>query len=216
MIAWLLVPATFLLGSISFAWLAGKAKGVDLREHGSRNLGATNAGRVLGKGWGFAVFFADVAKGLFPVLIARVLTEQHPDSSLGQLPIATAAAAILGHSFTVFHGFRGGKAVATALGVLCGLVYKVAAICLGSWILVWAIGYGLFRLKPGNAVGPASVVAALVMPFAHLLTFPDPWGLLNIPLTLFLFLVAALVIIKHRSNIAKLFQRQDQAPPPAA
>jgi glycerol-3-phosphate acyltransferase PlsY len=214
MIAWLLVPAAYLLGSVSFAWLAGKAKGIDLREHGSRNLGATNVGRVLGKGWGFAVFFADVAKGLVPVLIARSLADGTHGAGLGQLPMLTAAAAILGHSFTCFHGFKGGKAVATSLGVLFGLVYKIGAICLASWILVWAIGYAVFRMKPSSAVGPASIVAALVMPFAHLATFPDPWALANIPLTLFLFLVCALVVVRHRSNIAKLLQRDQQAPPP--
>jgi glycerol-3-phosphate acyltransferase PlsY len=170
----LLVPAAYVLGSVSFAWLAGRIKGIDLREHGSRNLGATNVGRVLGKGWGFSVFFADVAKGLLPVLLARWLSEQAPGSALGQLPMLTAMAAILGHSFTCFHAFKGGKAVATSLGVLFGLVYIVGAICLATWILVWAIDYGVFRMKPSNAVGPASVIAALVMPFAHLVTFKDP------------------------------------------
>ncbi len=214
MIAWLLLPAAYLLGSVSFAYLAGRAKGIDLREHGSRNLGATNAGRVMGKGWFFAVFFADLVKGLLPVLLARWLADQAPGHELGSLPVLTAAAVILGHSFTCFHRFKGGKAVATSLGVLIGLVLAVAGICLATWIMVWAIGYAVFRLGASNAVGPASVMAALVMPFAHLATFKDPWGLLNLPLTLFLFLVSALVIIKHRSNLARLFGRDRQ--PPAA
>jgi len=212
MIAWLLLPATYLFGSVSFAYLAGRAKGIDLREHGSRNLGATNVGRVLGKGWGFSVFFADLAKGLLPVLLARWLADQAPGHALGSLPVLTAAAAILGHSFTCFHGFKGGKAVATSLGVLIGLVYLVAAICLATWIMVWAIAYALLRQGASNAVGPASVMAALVMPFANLATFKDPWGLLNLPLTMFLFLLSALVIIRHRGNIARLFARDPQPP----
>ncbi len=199
---WLLLPLTYLLGSISFAWLAAKAKGIDLRQHGSGNLGATNAGRVLGRKWFFLIFTADLAKGLIPVLIALALVEHNQASAT--LPVLTAACAILGHSFTCFHGFKGGKAVATSLGVLIGLVYITAAITFCIWILVWALGYTLFRLKASDAVGPASIVASLAMPFAHLATYPNPWLIINLPLTTFLFLVSALVIVRHRSNIAKL------------
>jgi acyl phosphate:glycerol-3-phosphate acyltransferase len=199
---WLLLPLTYLLGSISFAWLAAKAKGIDLRQHGSGNLGATNAGRVLGRKWFFLIFTADLAKGLIPVLIALALVGQNEASAT--LPVLTAACAILGHSFTCFHGFKGGKAVATSLGVLIGLVYITAAITFCIWILVWALGYTLFRLKASDAVGPASIVASLAMPFAHLATYPNPWLIINLPLTIFLFLVSALVIVRHRSNIAKL------------
>jgi acyl phosphate:glycerol-3-phosphate acyltransferase len=199
---WLLLPLTYLLGSISFAWLAAKAKGIDLRQHGSGNLGATNAGRVLGRKWFFLIFTADLAKGLIPVLIALALVEHNQASAT--LPVLTAACAILGHSFTCFHGFKGGKAVATSLGVLIGLVYITAAITFCIWILVWALGYTLFRLKASDAVGPASIVASLAMPFAHLATYPNPWLIINLPLTIFLFLVSALVIVRHRSNIAKL------------
>jgi glycerol-3-phosphate acyltransferase PlsY len=199
---WLLLPLTYVLGSISFAWLAAKAKGIDLRQHGSGNLGATNAGRVLGRKWFFLIFTADLAKGLIPVLIANALFEHNQASAT--LPILTAACAILGHSFTCFHGFKGGKAVATSLGVLIGLVYVTAAITFCIWILVWALGYTLFRLKASDAVGPASIVASLAMPFAHLAMYPGPWLIINLPLTIFLFLVSTLVIVRHRSNIAKL------------
>lgn len=202
MLSWLLLPLTYLLGSVSFAWLAAKSKGIDLRTQGSGNLGATNAGRVLGRKWFFIIFSADVAKGLIPVLIALALVE-HAQAN-ATLPVLTAACAILGHSFTCFHGFKGGKAVATSLGVLIGLVYVTAAITAGIWLLAWALGYGVFRLKASDAVGPASVIAAVVMPFAHLWNYPQPWALLNVPLTIFLFMVAALVIVRHRSNIAKV------------
>jgi glycerol-3-phosphate acyltransferase PlsY len=209
MACWLLVPLAYLIGSVSFAWLAGRLKGIDLREHGSRNLGATNVGRVLGSRWGFAVFFADLAKGLLPVLLARALTDHvGTQDPLADLPIITGAAAILGHSFTCLHRFRGGKAVATSLGVLVALVYIVAAIALCTWMLVWAISYGLFRATASAAVGPASVAAALIMPFAHLMTYKAPWNMINLPLTIFLFAVSALVIVKHRSNIARIFKGQ--------
>jgi glycerol-3-phosphate acyltransferase PlsY len=208
--SWLLLPLTYLLGSVSFAWLAARAKGIDLRQHGSGNLGATNAGRVMGRQWFFIVFFADVAKGLLPVLLALELVRSH--QAHATLPVLTAACAILGHSFTCFHGFKGGKAVATSLGVIIGLVYLAAGIAFGIWLLVWALGCVGFRQKPSDAVGPASVLAALAMPFAHLATYPQPWAVLNLPLTIFLFLASALVIVRHRSNIAKLLGR---TPPPA-
>ena len=210
MLSWLLLPLTYLLGSVSFAWLAAKAKGIDLRTQGSGNLGATNAGRVLGRQWFLIIFCADLAKGLLPVLLALALVEH--GSAHATLPVLTAACAILGHSFTCFHGFKGGKAVATSLGVLIGLVHIAAAISFGVWVLAWALGYGVARLKASDAVGPASVIAALVMPFAHLATYPQPWALLNLPLTIFLFLVAALVIVRHRSNIAKVLGKP--VPPP--
>lgn len=209
--SWLLLPLTYLLGSVSFAWLAARAKGIDLRQHGSGNLGATNAGRVMGRRWFFIIFTADVAKGLLPVLLAIELVKS--GNAHATLPVLTAASAILGHSFTCFHGFKGGKAVATSLGVIIGLVYIPAGIAFGVWLLVWALGYTIFRLKPSDAVGPASVVAALVMPFAHLATFSQPWAVLNLPLTIFLFLASTLVIVRHRSNIAKVLGR---TPPPAA
>lgn len=210
--SWLLLPLTYLIGSISFAWLAARAKGIDLRQHGSGNLGATNAGRVMGRQWFFIIFTADVAKGLLPVLVAVELVKSgHAHSTL---PVLTAACAILGHSFTCFHGFKGGKAVATSLGVLIGLVYIAAGIAFGIWVLVWALGYTVFRLKASDAVGPASVIAATAMPFAHLATYPQPWAVLNLPLTIFLFLASTLVIVRHRSNIAKLFGKTP--PPPTA
>lgn len=208
--SWLLLPLTYLLGSVSFAWLAARAKGVDLRQHGSGNLGATNAGRVLGRKWFFIIFAADLAKGLVPVLVAlELVAGGHAHATL---PVLTAACAILGHSFTCFHGFKGGKAVATSLGVLIGLVLVAAGITFGIWLLTWALCYAVFRVKASDAVGPASVVAALAMPFAHLATYPKPWAILNLPLTIFLFLVATLVIVRHRSNIAKLLGK---TPPPA-
>ena len=202
--SWLLILGAYLLGSVSFAWLAAKSKGLDLRQHGSGNLVATNVGRVMGRSWFFVVFFADLAKGLIPVLLALLLVERH--QAYPALPVLVGAAAILGHIFTCFHGFKGGKAVATALGVLIALVYIAAAIAFGVWLLVWALGYAVFQMKPSEAVGPASIIAALAVPIAHLSTFPAPWAVVNLPLTLFIFLAATLVIVRHRSNIAKLLK----------
>jgi len=205
---WLFIPVAYLLGAVSFAYLAGRANGIDLRQHGSGNLGATNAGRVLGAKWFAIVFSADVLKGLLPIIVAHLLPcppEQRP-----WLLLATATAAILGHVFTCFHGFKGGKAVATSLGVLAALVWPVALIALGVWLLVWLIGWKAGGLGKAGAVGLASVVAALAVPPARLflgpwLQCPQPWSATERPITVFLILLAVLVVVKHRSNIQKLF-----------
>src|SRR5882724_6812016 len=129
---WLMALAAYLLGSVSFAWIAGRLNGIDLREHGSHSLGATNAGRVLGREWFFLVFALDVAKGWAPVYVV--------DHSLGRggntvLLLLVGAAAVLGHIFTCIHRFKGGKAVATSLGVLIALLPLVAAISFSVWLL---------------------------------------------------------------------------------
>jgi len=207
---WILPVLAYLLGSISFAWIAGRLKGIDLREHGSKNLGATNAGRVLGRGWFFVVFALDLGKGLLAVLAALHLPaalglESHPLT-----PIAAAAGVVLGHVFTCFHGFKGGKAVATSLGVLIALMPAVAGLAFAAWLVAWIAGWALARLPKATAVGPASVLAALVAPLAHLRLAADPWGA-DLPRTVFILLLGLLVVVKHRANLAKLFA--GSAPP---
>jgi glycerol-3-phosphate acyltransferase PlsY len=201
---WLLIPLTYFLGSVSFAYLAGRAKGIDLRQHGSGNLGATNAGRVLGGRWFAVVFIADVLKGLLPVSAAHVLS--CPPEHRPWLLLATATAAILGHVLTCFHGFKGGKAVATSLGVIAALVWPVALVGLGVWLLVWFLGWQLGKLGKAGAVGLASVIAALAVPPARLWLSSEPWSSTQLPITIFLILLAFLVVIKHRANLQKLFQ----------
>lgn len=189
---WLLVPAAYLLGSISFAYWAGRIKGKDLRKEGSGNLGATNAGRVLGWHWFAAVFVLDIAKGLLPTLASHQAHDPW-------LPIAVATAAVLGHVFTCFHGFKGGKAVATSLGVLIGLAPAAAGMIFGCWLLTWLLVWLALRLKRSDAVGPASIVAALATVPAYLAA-ARPW---QWPTLGFLALLSALVLVKHRSNLAK-------------
>ena len=210
MLSWLLVPAAYLLGAVSFAWLAGKAKGVDLRQHGSGNLGATNAGRVLGTKWFAIVFLGDVLKGLLPVIAAHLLAcpaEQRP-----WLLLATATAAVLGHIFTCFHGFKGGKAVATSLGVVVALVWPVALAAFGVFLIVWLLGWLVLKLGKAGAVGLSSVCAAIATPIARLLITPEPWSRLELPITVFLILLALLVVVKHRSNLQKLVAKKATAP----
>ncbi|MBA2479376.1 MAG: glycerol-3-phosphate 1-O-acyltransferase PlsY [Planctomycetes bacterium] len=196
---WLLVPVSYLIGSVSFAYIAGRMKGIDLREHGSRNLGATNAGRVLGKKWFLLVFLCDLGKGVACVLAARWLC-----NDVGWLPLACGAAVILGHTFTCYHGFKGGKAIATSEGVLAALVYQIALTILAVWLIVYAIGYLVFRAGAANSVGPASICAAAAVPFAAFAMQRDPLAMPSLPITVFCCLLSALVLYKHRSNIMKL------------
>ena len=208
---WFLPVLAYLLGSISFAWLAGRLKGIDLREHGSKNLGATNAGRVLGKRWFFIVFTLDLAKGLLAVLAALHLPAALGLATHPLLPVAAAAGVVLGHVFTCFHGFKGGKAVATSLGVLVALMPAVAGLAFATWLVTWIAGWAAAGLPKATAVGPASVVAAVVAPLAHLRLADDAWGA-DLPRTVFILLLGTLVVVKHRSNLAKLFA----GTPPAA
>jgi acyl phosphate:glycerol-3-phosphate acyltransferase len=201
---WLLVPAAYLVGSLSFAYWAGRIKGIDLRQHGSGNLGATNAGRVLGWHWFAVVFTLDLCKGLAPTWVAvwalsSAMQHQADISALQWLPIATALAAVLGHVFTCFHGFKGGKAVATSLGVLIGLAPMAAGVIFGCWVITWLLCWLGLHVKRSEAVGPSSIVASIAVVPAYLGT-AHPW---QAPTLGFLALLAILVLVKHRSNFAR-------------
>ncbi len=179
----LLLLAAYLLGSIPTGLLLAKAWGVDIRTTGSGNIGATNVYRSLGRRVGVMTLVGDCFKGLVPVLVAR---------GLG-LPVAWVAAvglaAFLGHIYTVFLGFKGGKGVATALGVFLGVSPLSVLLALVVFALV---------LWKGRYVSLASITAAAVMPFIVALLDRQP---VIIAMTV---LIALLVIYKHRENIARL------------
>ena len=182
---WLL--ASYLVGAIPTSYIAGRLfRGIDLREHGSKNLGATNVYRTLGWRYAIPVGLFDIAKGAVPVL---VLAPQVSDSQL--FALACGIAAILGHVFSVFVRFRGGKGVATAAGVMLGLTPLALGVAALAWLVVVALtGY----------VSLASIAAAAVFPVAvHFL------GRLDRPEILWLdALVAAAIIWLHRGNIRRL------------
>ena len=192
---WLLIVfGSYLLGSIPTGFLAGRLCGVDLRTKGSGNIGATNALRVLGKSWGYAVFVVDFLKGLLPVLIASYWSGQigmiHPASAPGAL---AALCALLGHSFPVWIGFKGGKGIASSAGAMVGLFPAAFLFCLGIWMLVFTIS---------RYVSVASMAAAFALPVAvtmlYLLHKAD-WLALVVSI-----LMAVLAIWRHRANIARL------------
>lgn len=174
----------YLIGSIPSGLILGKLFWhTDLREHGSHNIGATNAWRTLGKGAGIAVFIADSLKGQAGVALGLVLAGTPLAAVLGGL------FAIIGHSFSIFMGFHGGKGVATSLGVLTMLMGDVTFIVFVVWFtIVYMTRY----------VSLGSVVAGFLTPIlAALYGYP-------IEYVLFTVIAAILVIVRHRENIKRL------------
>ncbi len=181
-----LLVAAYLLGSVSFGLLLARfCRGADLRRSGSGSIGATNVARTLGKGAGLLTLLGDSAKGLVAVLLAQTW-----GSSLLITAIA-ALAAVLGHMFPLYHGFRGGKGVATALGVL---LFTLPLPLLGG-LVVWIAVVAIWHY-----VSAGSMLAAIAVPvLAALLTYP-------LPLVLAAIIIAMLVLYKHRSNLQRLLQ----------
>jgi len=204
--ACLVLPiAAYLIGAIPFGLLLGKAKGVDLRQHGSRNIGASNAGRVLGRRYFVMVLILDALKGFGPVFVAgRILGalagmhEQGPAFFAAWLAVALAA--ILGHVFPVWLRFRGGKGVATSLGVLMGLYpyYTLPGFAaVGLWLLVTATT---------RYISVGSITAAGAFPLLYLAAaWWRHWSLdRQWPLLVFAVAMAGLIVLRHRGNIARL------------
>jgi len=190
-----LVAAAYVVGSLPMGLFVGRLRGVDLREHGSRNIGATNAGRVLGKPWFFVVFVLDFAKGWGPVLAARKLEVFRDEPGLA---IAAGVAAVLGHVFSIFLKFKGGKGVATAAGVFMALAPMAAAIAFVVWLLV---------AKGSGYVSVASLAAAVALPLACWL-LPKPFEVGD-GVRWMALLVGALIVFRHRANIGRLLRGQE-------
>ena len=214
---WLCPLIAFLLGSIPFGLIIAKAKGINIREHGSGNIGATNVLRVVGKKYGIACLLLDALKGFVPTVIAISLIRfpgiQNPMTLNGLLPhasefpmltaqmfqVLTGLCAILGHNYSPWVGFKGGKGIATSAGVLIALMPAAVVILISIWGLVF-----LFS----RYVSLASILAAAALP---LLTLWGSWfhgkiqnGTWNKPLFAFSIIIAVLAIWKHRSNIQRL------------
>lgn len=234
---WLFPILAYLVGSIPFGLLLGKAiKGIDIRDHGSGNIGATNVLRIVGKKWGILCLFLDFLKGFLPVVLATNLVRAGAESAAVPLPflaglteplaadqqfmvhclhVATALASILGHNYSVFLRFHGGKGIATSAGVLVALMPLVLACML----VVFCLSLALTRW-----VSLGSILAALSLPvFAHLEArfrhldgrifdaapgSPTLWssGTWNKPLFAFACLACVLALWRHRGNIQRLLR----------
>jgi glycerol-3-phosphate acyltransferase PlsY len=181
----------YIVGGIPFGLMIGKRFfNVDIREHGSRNIGATNAYRVLGKKAGAAVFILDIGKGLLPVLVAR-----HLFPALDLWIVLTGGAAIMGHTFSPFLGFRGGKGVATSLGAAFGFSWQGAGISLITWCTIVKV------------TGFVSVASIFVTPLCALLTWY--FNKCDLSYGVFGIVITSFVIYKHRSNIQRLLKGKE-------
>jgi glycerol-3-phosphate acyltransferase PlsY len=181
----------YLCGSLPFGYLAGKLRGIDIRQHGSGNIGATNAIRVLGKGIGIPVFILDMVKGWAPVLVARMWLAPELGTAGA---VAAGFGAVLGHMFTFWLGFKGGKGVATMAGVLLGLEPLAMLGALAAWLVVFFTTRYVSLASLASAVGVPAAMAALMV-------FRGRWDWIMLSLGL---VVMVLVFIRHRSNISRL------------
>lgn len=192
---------SYFIGSIPTAYVFGQVfKRIDIRKHGSGNVGATNAFRVLGPAVGITVLALDALKGVICVVLAAdfILKQQAVNELL--IRVLCGVVAVLGHSFTIFLRFKGGKGMAATLGVLIGLSLKFSLlkIILLSEILIWLIVFLFSRI-----VSLASIVSAVTFP-VFFIAFRQPWPLILMGLGLSIFIIA-----RHKSNISRLLRNQE-------
>ena len=193
-----LLVGSYLLGSIPFGYLAGRLVGIDIRQAGSGNVGATNVVRVLGKRYGYPVFALDVLKGLGAVKIAMLMAPGLPPewNSPEIFGILAAMSSVLGHLYPPWLEFKGGKGVATSAGALLALTPIATLIGVAIWIIVfWLTRY----------VSLASIIAAAVLPIV-ILVFSSQDQNKGKPLFYSSACVAAVIIWRHRSNLSRLMR----------
>ncbi|WP_456432368.1 glycerol-3-phosphate 1-O-acyltransferase PlsY [Thermosulfuriphilus sp.] len=183
----------YLLGAIPFGLIIGLLKGRDIRRMGSGNIGATNVARCVGKPWGLLTLILDIAKAALPVYLAGKLA---PTEIRFVLPAAVGLAAFLGHLYPVYLGFRGGKGVATAVGVYIFLCPLALLVNIALFVAVVA--------KSGY-VSLGSLITSLLMPALVWLLCQ------NLPVTILALIMAALIWWRHRENISRLLRGEEKS-----
>ncbi len=186
---WLLA---FVIGGIPFGYVVGRMNGIDIRTQGSGNIGATNVFRVVGKGWGILVFALDFLKAYLPLMAYHHLWVKgggvpiDPDLFL----LVAGVLCVLGHNYSPFLGFKGGKGMATSAGFLAGLIPWSLLVCFVAWLVVFLVS---------RYVSLASIAAGVALPVATLIFYPDQTWLVGASVFL-----GAMSVWRHRSNIQKL------------
>lgn len=198
----MLIVVAYLLGSVPFGVLIANAHGKNLRSIGSGNIGATNVARALGKKWAYICFVLDCLKGLVPMLVAKALISELTVGVLS-LWLAVGCGAIIGHIFPIYLKFKGGKGVATSLGVVLGLYpyYTIPGI---TALAIWAGAVLIWRY-----ISLASITAAVAFPISLIASIAllDDWRFLQLwPLIVVAGVMGLLVIVRHAENIKRLLE----------
>ncbi len=193
---------SYLVGAIPFSYIAGKlVAGIDIREHGSGNVGASNTYRILGPKVAFFVLLGDVAKGFFPVIFAPAFDWQQAISP-HWLMLAAALFSVLGHTYSIYLRFEGGKGIATSAG---------AFLALTPWAFLTAFGVWIILLAITRVVSIASLAAAVALPISvfvlgRLHIAYSHWSIFALSIA-----VSVVVIIRHKSNIQRLITGKEPA-----
>lgn len=192
--------AAYLIGGIPFGFLIGKLRGVDVRTVGSKNIGATNVFRTVGKKWGLLAFSLDFLKGFLPTLAATIVIARQTPSTAVQfhpaLPILVGVACVIGHMLTPYMKFKGGKGVATAFGMLVALVPALVGVAFAIFAVFFAFSH---------YISLGSCMAALFLAVAVWFPWLGCVGWRNLPQALLVTAIALFVIWKHRANIGRIF-----------
>ena len=185
----------YLLGSVPWAFIIGRLNGIDIREHGSRNVGATNVNRVLGKKWGVSCFLLDFLKGLLPILAVKSLSNvnilHQPEFDI----VIIASSAVAGHMWPLFLKFRGGKGISTIAGIILAIAPLSLLTAGTAWVLIFHFS---------RYVSLASVSAAFILPLSAWSFAALGWSETAIPPLIMLSVLSALAVIRHRGNIKRL------------
>jgi glycerol-3-phosphate acyltransferase PlsY len=201
-LAFFIVVVSYLLGSVPNGYIVGKIAGVDVRKSGSGNIGATNVLRVLGKKYGYAVFFLDALKGFAAVRISLALVSITPAARpyADLFALLGAVVCVIGHAFPIWLKFKGGKGVATSAGVIIGLMPLAALILFPLWFIVFEIC---------RYVSVASISAAISLPITVALFLK--FELMDSVVLLYFSIALAVVVIwRHRSNFSRLLSGTEQ------
>src|SRR6186713_2725144 len=198
----LIIVLAYLIGSIpTSVWVSHYFFGIDIRDYGSGNAGATNTYRVLGQKWGTIVMIADMGKAIVAVKLAFFLPYVFEnDLYLVNMQLGLGLAAVLGHIFPIWADFRGGKGIATLFGMVLGIQANVAVCCVGVFLLV---------LYLTRFVSLSSILASIAFPIFILVIFNEPEPLYRI----FAIAVGLLVILTHQKNIGRLLQGNESKVP---
>jgi glycerol-3-phosphate acyltransferase PlsY len=197
----LLVLVAYLIGSIpSAVWVSKRFYGIDIREHGSGNAGATNTFRVLGKNAGVIVMIADMLKGFIAVKLSILSTYTWTSEPFVNLQVILGIAAVLGHIFPIWAGFRGGKGIATLFGMILGIQPLVAVSLVGVFMLM---------LLVTRYVSLSSISASIAFPLLILFIFREP----ELSYKIFAIGTAALVVLTHHKNITRLLTGSESKVP---